>query len=145
VSFNVGLYTLTGSTLSLHASTSVQYSTTNSGTVGAMTGWLGNKAATGGWTTSFPAGNYWIAVLSRTTTSGGAGMSMSQFLASQINSAWNGNLGAAPATSNQPALGMGVYSAQTAALPNSVGFNQIIGTTSVQHRPPVIQFLGTSF
>jgi hypothetical protein len=132
----MGIYTRTGSTLSLLHSSSTTQGFTHSGTVRASL-MAGPRLMTMGWTTTIIEGRYWVGILSR-TTSGGGNASISQILASAVysNSAFSGLLGAASATSIQWPLGLGHYSATTSALPASVAFSQILGTGSIVGRLP---------
>jgi hypothetical protein len=144
VSLWVGFYTSNASTLSLYASQSTSYATSNSGTVGNASLWVGVKNLTMGWSTSLPESAYWLGVLTRTTTGGAAGMTMSQFQASQIASSYGGVLGVGAASNQAVFPGLGHYSATTNALPAAISFTQIQGTTSAQIRPPIIAFVNGS-
>jgi hypothetical protein len=141
VSFWVGLYSKNASTMSLMHSTSVTAGVTNSGTVGSYSLVSGYRNVTAPWTTTVTEGAYYMGILSRTTTGGAAGMSMSQLLVSQINTNFQGIFGVAQNNSMQPVPGAGVYSATTNALPNSVAFSQLLGSNSLAQRPPFIAFL----
>lgn len=134
----VGLYTKNASTLSLYASTSNTLAFTFSGTANSVnySGW---RNLTFPWSTSFSEGRYWLAQASRTTT-GGANATISQYLASQINSNFSGVFGVATASSVQFTLGQGTYSASTTVLPASVAFSQIYGSGSLAQRFPIMQF-----
>ncbi len=66
-------------------------------------------------------------------------MSWSQFVGSQINSAYSGIFGSSNAASNQYVLGAGVYSSTTTALPSSIPFSSIIGTAPTGVRPVIYQ------
>lgn len=140
VSLYVGVYTRNVSTLSLASSASSSFAVTASGTVGSYSLYAGKKNYGIGWTNTITPGNYWVGMLSRTTTGGGAGMSWSNFVASNINTAASGNFSQASNASIQPILGMGSYSAQTAALPNSVAFTDIRGSAAANLRAPIYFF-----
>jgi hypothetical protein len=141
VSFWVGLYSRNGATMSLAHSTSISGGVTNSGTVGSYSLVSGYRNVTVPWTTTITQGDYYIGVLSRTTTGGAAGMSMSQLLASQINTNFQGIFGSSQNNSMQQAPGAGSYSATTNDLPSSVAFTQIIGSGSLAQRSPFVAFL----
>ena len=134
----VGLYTKNASTLSLYASTSNTLAFTFSGTANSVnySGW---RNLTFPWSTSFSEGRYWLAQASRTTT-GGANATISQYLASQINTNFSGVFGVATAASVQFTLGQGTYSATTSGMPNSVAFSEIQGSGSLAQRFPIMQF-----
>lgn len=140
LSFWVGIYTKNGSSLSLLSSTSQSTNFSASGTVGSYSLYGGPRNLTIGWTQTMEASGYWLGVVSRTTTGGGAGASISQFLASFMNSSWSGEVGVASATSKQMILGLGVYSASTSGMPNAIHFSEIVGQSSIVLRPPAICF-----
>ncbi len=145
VSMLLGLYTQNASTLSLMHSTSVTLGITNSGTVGSYSLFSGLRHISAPWSTTITEGQYFIAMGSRTTTGGAAGMSMSNFLISNINTHFVGFMGASHNTTMQYLLGQGVYSATSSALPGSVAFSQIRGSDSAAFRAPKVLFqLGTA-
>jgi hypothetical protein len=139
-----GIYTKTGSTLSLASSASGSTNFSGSGTAGSFSLYGGRRWFSIPWTNTIPRGDYYLAIVSRTTTGGGAGHSLSQILMSQwsgdaTTSGWSGVLGVGSATSNQWRLGLGVYTATTSGIPASIGFSQISGTGTLQMMPPVFQ------
>lgn len=136
--FAWGLYTRNDSSLSLLTAYTVSTtgSINHSGTVNT-TLFNGPRLLTMGLTNTITAGQYWIGILSRSSTAGANG-SFSQFLASQINSNFSGILGVASNATNQYTRGLGQYSATTTALPSSIAFSQIRGTASVALRQPVV-------
>ncbi len=140
LTFRVGIYTRNGSTLSLASSTSSSIAITQSGTQGVYSTYGGFRNFTIGSTNTIQAGMYWIGILSA-TTSGGANASFSQMLVSNVNSNFSGIFGAASNASNQITLGLGVFSAQTAAMPSSIAFSDIRGTGSLALRQPSIFFM----
>lgn len=145
VSMLLGLYTQNASTLSLMHSTSVTLGITNSGTVGSYSLFSGLRHISAPWSTTITEGQYFIAMGSRTTTGGAAGMSMSNFLISNINTNFVGFMGASHNTTMQYLLGQGVYSATSSELPGSVAFSQIRGSDSAAFRSPKVLFqLGTA-
>lgn len=139
ISFWVGIYTSNASTLSLLHSTSHSTNVTMSGTVGSYSLYAGPRNYVIPWTSTIGQSDYWIGIGSRTTT-GGANMSISQFLVSQPNSVYSGNFGVASATNKGMMLGNGFYSATTAAIPASIAFTQIAASGSLNRRPPVYFF-----
>jgi hypothetical protein len=135
ISHSFGLYTKTGSSLSLFASTSYSTAWTFSGTESASLH-HGIRLHTIPWTTTISDGMYYVAQWSR-SSSGGANGSISQILVSQIASNFSGIFGEATNRSRQWPLGFGVFSASvTTAMPSSIAFSQIDGTASVAARPP---------
>lgn len=138
----VGIYTLNVSTLSLLHSASYSTNFTGSGTAGSYLSYGGGiKAVTIGLTQTLTEGMYWIGIIQRTTTGGGAGHTLNQVLNSQINSTYRGIMGAATNATNQMSLGFGVYTVSTSAMPASIGLTQINGNSSVFLRPPSIYFV----
>lgn len=138
----VGIYTLNVSTLSLLHSVSGSTNFTGSGTAGSYLSYGGGiKALTLGLTQTLTEGHYWIGVIQRTTTGGGAGHTLNQVLNSQMNSTYRGIMGAATNATNQLSTGFGVYTASTTAMPGSVAISQINGNSSVFLRPPSIYFV----
>jgi len=139
LSFFIGIYTRNVSTLSLSISSSFTTAITHSGTAGSYSLYSGPRNLTFGWTNTLPASNYWIGIGSR-TTSGGADGSYSQFVGSNINSAFPANFGQASNSSRQPVLGQGDFSATTAGIPGSVAFSNILGTAAAALRPVIFHF-----
>lgn len=129
-----GLYTKNGSTLSLVNSYSTSNAQTFSGTANS-TVHSGPKLFSMGATGTITANDYWLAIISR-TTSGGANASISQYLKSQTAIAFSGEYGVASAASKQSVLGLGTYSATTSAMPNSIAFSELTGSGSIVLRAP---------
>ncbi len=144
VSFWVGVYTKNGASLSSLHSTSWSTNITNSGTAGSYSLFAVMKVINIPWTTTITAGEYWVGIVSRTTTGAGAGMTMSQMLASQPNSNWSGYMGVANNATNQVRLGLGFYGTTTAGVLGSMAFSQIQGTGSLNLRPPIFFFGGST-
>jgi hypothetical protein len=137
ISIWMGIYTKNASTLSLFQSTSTSFAVTHSGTAGSYASYSGMRLLTTPFTTTLSANDYWIGVVS-SSSSAGANGSYSQMLQSNLNTNFAGVWNAAINTTMQATLGQGVYSAATAGLPGSVAFSQIQGTNSNVFRPPVI-------
>lgn len=140
VSFWFGLYTKNGSSLSLLTSTSSSTGVTQSGTVGSYSLYSGLRLFTIPMTTTVTEGEYWIALVSR-TTSGGANASFSLMVVSNANSAFAGPFGVSNNTTQQYTLGQGVYTATTSGLPGSIAFSQIRGSDSLALRPAAVGFV----
>jgi hypothetical protein len=142
VSFWVGLYSKNGGTLSYIAEAGGNVAVTMSGTVGSYSNHAGMRRLTIPWTSTIPAGNYWIGIGSRTTTGGAAGMTMSQWLASQPNSNVSGIFGVASAASLGIVSGQGSVTTGTTATwpPTTIAFSHIAATGSMNLRPPLFSF-----
>src|SRR5262249_49555797 len=99
------------------------------------------------WTTTITAGEYWLGYMTRlshSNTTQSASFTWQHGMISQsLSNTW-GILGAAPNNSNQFPIGLGLYTATTAALPNSIGFSQLSGggstNSSFMFRPPWMYF-----
>jgi hypothetical protein len=143
LSFWGGIYTKNASSLSLLASASQSMALTHSGTVGSYSLYSGIRMFTIGLTTTLTAGDYWLGILSR-TTSGGANGTYSQVLASAFSSTVLGHFSSSHNTTMQFHLGRGIYTATTSAMPGSVGFNQIRGSDVIAMRPPIVFFASST-
>jgi hypothetical protein len=141
LTLQVGIYTRNVSTLSLLTSVSNSFAVTNSGTVGSYSIYGGLREYPLPLTSTLSAGNYFIGFLSRTTTGGGAGMSWSNFVASNLNSAYSGRWGNANNASNQFAMGLGSFNTTTTAIPNSIGLSQINGSAAINMRPVIYKLV----
>ena len=138
------LYTRNGSTLSSYASQSTTIAATMSGTEGSYSLYGGDRILPMGWTTTIPAGNYWLGMITRSTT-GGANMSISPLGQSQIVTTASGFFGFASNTTNYYNFGEGIYSVSTAGIPDSFGFTDINAAGSQYHRLPAYVFLSDTF
>lgn len=136
---NIGVYSRNVSTLSTISTTtgttSFQYSSSN-GTANFM----GVRNFSIPWTVTWPASNYWIGIISQTATAGMNSVSASQGVRSQFSSTLSGDLGAAANATKQMMLGLGIYTAQTAAMPATIAFSQINGTAPANMRGPFFHF-----
>lgn len=141
LTLQVGVYSRTGNTLSLITSNSGSYAVTNSGTVGSYSLYGGLREYPIPMTTTLPAGNYWVGFLSRTTTGGGAGMTWSNFVASNINSAYSGRWSSANNATNQYAMGLGSFNTTTTAMRDSIALSQINGSAAVNMRPVIYKLV----
>jgi len=140
-----GIYSRTASTFSLLASTSITTAITFSGTVNNST-YAGMRLLTIPWSTSFSEDQYYVGIHSR-STSGGANGSISQFLASQLNSNFSGILGAASNTTVQYTRGLGTFSNTfSTAMPGSVAVSNIRGAgASLVLRQPIFYMVNGTF
>lgn len=139
ISMWFGLYTQNDSTLSMLYSTSSTRAVTMSGTVGSFSLFGGSRDLTVPWTTTVNEGEYWAGIALRTTT-GGANMTVSQWLASQPNSSHSGVFGVASNATQQAFLGQGYYTASSSGVPASIAFSQINGMSSLAQRVPLFYF-----
>ena len=138
-SVSVGLYTKNGSTLSLLTSGSGTVGITHSGTANSTLN-SGSRIATFGMTGTVTAGDYIMGFWSR-TTSGGANMTLQQYIISAQASTFSGLIGVATNASRQPILGAGQYSVTfSTAMPDSVGYSQLLGSNSAALRYPSFYF-----
>ena len=143
LSLYVGFFTKNGSTLSLAHSQSmnqtIQYAGNNSSASNR-----GVRIVTMPWTTTITEGQYYVGLMSRTATAG-ANASISQMLVSALASGLSGMMGTATNRSRQWPLGLGLMSASTAAMPDSVAFSNLDGTgTSVARVPTWFALSGTA-
>ena len=139
ISFWVGLYTQNVSTISLLQSTSTSVNVSQSGTIGSYSLFSGVRQLTVPFTTTLTQGEYFLGVVSRSTSAGANG-SYSQLQQSNVNSDYRGLWGAAVNATNQVFPGVGFYSTTTSGLPGSIAFSQINGTAAGAFRPPVVIF-----
>lgn len=133
-----GLYTRNVSTLSLLSSTSGSMSINGSGTASSARN-SGIRGLTFGWTNTVAPNDYYLGVISRTTTAGN-NASISNMVYSQQASTWSGIMGESLTQTAQITLGQGHYTATTSALPASIGFTQINGNSSLYLHPPIVYF-----
>ena len=147
VSLSFGIYSLNASTLSLIGSNSTSFNISNSGTAGSYSLYSGARLITLGMSSSLSAGNYYIGIWSRTTTSGGAGMTINQIARSALNSVFAGRIGLANNASYAHEMGLGVYSVSFSTnMPSAMSMTQIInGTATVVQRQPFYSFAHTTF
>jgi hypothetical protein len=144
LTMQAAIFTRNGNTLSLLDSGSGSFAVTASGTVGSYSLYGGIRNLTFGLSETLSAGNYWFGILSRTTTGGGAGMTWSNIVASNINSALSGFWGSANNATNQYALGLGSFNTTTTAIPNSVAFAAINGSAAVNLRQAVFHLASST-
>jgi hypothetical protein len=132
---HIGFYTQNVSTLSLLHSTSMGFTVAWSGNNNSAT-IDGIRYVTTAWSSTISKGDYWVAVLQMSTTSSQNGTIRPFYYGSlNLSSAWSGIFGAASNATNQPQLGVGRYTAATAALPSSVAFSDIQGTAMYDKLP----------
>jgi len=137
ISMLVGIYTKNASTLSLASSGSTYHSWNVTGTTssGSMSGW---RAISVPININMTPGDYWIGVISITSTTNANWFTASNMGLIAVPAAFVGPFGATNNTL-QWRLGEGVWSAQSASIPDSVAFSHITATSASTARP-VIQF-----
>jgi hypothetical protein len=145
ISMSIGIYTRTGNSLSLYTSQSASYNFTASGTVGSYSQFAGIRLVTFPITNTYEANNYYFGLWSRTATGGGAGMTFSNLLVSNLNSSYSGLLGVGTNNSMVYMVGKGISSVSfTTAMPNEVPLVNIIGNSSLFQRPPMFYFASST-
>jgi len=146
VSVFVGIYTRNVSTLSL-ASSGVganQWTNTSNNSVGSIASIRRLSCAIN---CNLTPGDYWVAVMSVTSTTNANWFTASNCLISLGQSlGFQGLIGEASNVTKQLYPGLGTFSATTASLPASIAFNQISGhgatnTSVVVRTPPFVQFM----
>lgn len=137
LTLQVGIYTRNNSTLSIVTSASASFAMTASGTVGSYSLYGGLREFPIPLTTTLNADNYWIGFLSRTTTGGGAGMTWSNYVASNINAPYSGRWSSANNATNQFVMGLGSFNTTTTAIRDSIALSQINGSAAVNLRPVI--------
>ena len=135
-----GVYTCNGDTLSSLYTTSGSFSINGSGTASSASN-SGLRIVSFGDTTGLPVGNYVIGFMWRSSTSG-TNASLSNLVASQLNSTISGYIGSASATNRGFYNGqLGVWTSTTVGpLPASVPMSNIRQNSSAYQRSPVIYF-----
>lgn len=141
----VGIYTRNNSTLSLISSISTSTNFSGSGTVGSYSLYGGLRQLSMPWTMTLSSGDYWVGVVTRTTTGGGAGHTLNQILRTLATissnvTGWSGLLGAATNATVQQQLGLGTYSVSTAGIPSTIGFSELTGTGTMPLQIPLFHF-----
>lgn len=138
ISMRIGIYTNNAGTLSLLQSASTAVTAANSGTAGSYSIFSGFRLITIPFTTTLQPNDYWMGVISSTSSSSQNGASISAMLQSNLGSNFVGFFGQSNNTTQQYTLGQGVYTATTNAMPVSVAFSQIRGSDSNAARPPIV-------
>jgi hypothetical protein len=121
---SMGIYTKTGSTLSLASSASFSTNLTNSSNANTVAyGFM--RMISGTANINITPGDYWFAILSSTASANQASITISNF--GLVNGAafYQDVFGGAPNASKQLFPGMGSYSTSTNGLPASMAFGDI--------------------
>lgn len=133
-----GFFSRTGSTLSLYKSGSGTFSINGSGTASSSAN-SGIRIVSMASTDTITQGNYILGYVWRSTTSSN-NASLSNLVASQIQSSVSGYLGVGSVTNQASIPGMGVWTSTTAGMPNSVALSDIRANSSAYQRPPICYF-----
>lgn len=139
VSAFVGIYTRNGSTLSLASSGSQSYSFSNSSN-NNITAFTGMRNLSVPINVNGSPQDAWIAVMSQTASANTNAWTASNMLIPGNGAPLAGILGASANATQQQALGLGVFSVSSAALPSSMAFSAINGTASNVQMMPAIAF-----
>jgi len=84
--------------------------------------------------TTLTPGDYWMAFMTVTKTTNANWATGSNMVWNAGNTVFSGPLGVAQNNSFQPELGFGMFSVQTAAIPNSMAFADIQGAAAAVFR-----------
>jgi hypothetical protein len=145
ISLTFALYTRNSQSFGTAYSTSYTTAMSASGSVGTNGGaFQGNRELRLAWTTTITKGRYYQAFLSKTASNLG-GCSISNVWASNWASAYSGPFGVASNATNQWFEAAGIYSAQTAAIPNTFNASDLVGSTSVQQRPQIWRLMWVTY
>jgi hypothetical protein len=139
LSFTAGVYSRTGSSLSLASSSSVTTAFTVTGSSSSVS-YQGFKNFGIPVALAMTPGNWWLAYISSTASAGNAiagGFSNGIISYPGAESAYQGVFGSSTNVSQQVQMGWGQYSVSSAALPGSVGFSELIGSV-VSNTVPLI-------
>jgi hypothetical protein len=152
LSLSWGLYTRNGSTLSLLSDYTAQ-TTFQTATIGTSNTSIYNgiRLWTLGLTKTLTEGQYYVGMISSVTNTRGT---VSNVVASQLNSSFFGLFGQAYNLSIQYTRGLGLYSTSTNALPSGVAISELYGaatyTTAAGSatnvlRPPLFYLVSQTF
>lgn len=140
ISAYAALYTRTGSTLSLASSGSQSYSFSLQSAITNQASFSGYRNISIPINVNAAPQDCWIGVMSQTASANTNAWTASNMLFAGANAPLAGLLGAASNATQQPILGLGVFSASSAALPSSIAFSQINGTGSNAVLVPAVVF-----
>lgn len=142
ISFQVGIYTKNGSTMSLlnSGSTFYQWSDTSGQSSGSLTG---NRVVSVPINMNLTPGDYWYAVISNTSTTNANWFTASNHMHTGISTRQSFLVNTNTASINiMP--GMGNYTATTVSCPAAVAFSEINGTGNIPNSPVQIFFMNQS-
>ena len=127
ISMYAGIYTSNGSTLSLLSSGSQSYQWTNTSSNSQNSIASLRRFSIPITMNVTQNGDYWIAIMSRTSTTNANWFTASNAFITQMTSQIQGLVGEASNATKQLALGMGMYSTTSAGMPASMAFTNITG------------------
>ena len=136
LSLHAGIYTRNASTLSLASSGSVSYTWNGTGTTSSGS-LVGLRDFTLPINAVMTPGGYYIGVLSQSASTNANWVTISNLQLVAFPNAYSGLFGGASNASIQFVPGLGVFSAQTAALPTAVGFSDLLASSASTARPVV--------
>ena len=136
LSLAAGIYTRNASTLSLASSGSVSHTWNGTGATssGSLVGLRNFSLPINAVMTP---GEYFIGILSQSASTNANWVTISNIAVVPFSVAFSGPFGGATNASNQLIAGMGIFSAQTAAIPGTVAFADLIATGAGTGRPVV--------
>jgi hypothetical protein len=135
----MGIYTRNGSTLSLASSGSQSFSFSNSSN-NNTTAFTGYRNLTVPINVNGLPQDAWIAIMTQTASANTNAWTASNMLFAGAQAPLAGLLGSSAPASQQPILGLGVFSVSSAALPNSMAFSALQGTGSAAVLVPAVAF-----
>jgi hypothetical protein len=139
LTISCALYTRNVSTLAQSTSWSATQTYVNN-SQNSSSLFRGIRLVTASANNSISEGQYWMAIAS-STAAGGNNQTLSQVLASQMNSNFSGIPGQSIANTYQYTKGLGRYSATSGGFPSNIAFSEIYGTESMILRQPIFYFL----
>lgn len=126
VSIYFGIYTLNGSTLSLASSGSGSYQWTNTSS-NSQNSLTGIRMLTAGINATLTPGDYWVGMMSRTTSTNAAWFTIGNNVLSNFSAQLQGQIGEVSNNTKQWIPGFGMWTTTSMALPASMALSQING------------------
>lgn len=137
LSLSIGIYTRNGSTLSLASSGSQSYQWTNTSN-NSMASISSIRRFSIPMNALISGGDYWIALASRSTTTNANWFTGVNMRASIMTNAVQGLIGEVSNSTRQLAVGFGLWSTTTTALPASIAISDIRGVGAANNALPFI-------
>jgi hypothetical protein len=149
ISVYAGIYTANGATLSLitqsSGSSGYSWSNTSNNSYNSVTGLRGLTMPLGA---SMTPGNYWLGMMSRTSSTNANWFTASNLVYSNITNSTQSYMGIIGQASNATQgiqEGVGFFSAATAALPASVAMSAITQSKAIANNMPYIAFKNSTW